>query len=127
MTYVGDNVGVNSWDGKSFIYHDRTGSVSPLDQRRLMEPVLERREVMLTILDRLSSAILERFSSTESRGLTTVEGVVLDTAGFSVSGNDACSVPGSNVVSALSLEGGLAKVILPGVTSSTESSLFRLK
>lgn len=78
------------------------------------------------MLDRLSSSVLESFSSTESRGLTTVDGVVLDT-GFSVSGNDARSVPGSTiVVSALSFD-GIAKVILPAVTSSAASSLTRLK
>lgn len=78
------------------------------------------------MLDRLSSNVLETFSSTESRGLTTVDGVVLDTGGFSVSGNDACSVPGSSVVAAPALA-GIAKVILAEVVSSAVSSLARLK
>lgn len=87
--------------------------------------MLERWEVLLTTLDLLSSSVLDSFSSTESRGLTTVDGVVLDT-GISISGNNACSVPGPYVASAASL-GGIAKEILLGVTSSVASLLFRLK
>lgn len=74
------------------------------------------------MLDRLSSSVLESFSSTESRGLTTVDGVVLDT-GFSISGNDARSVPGSIVVTSAPSFDGIAKVILPAAASS----LARLK